>query len=69
MSPLNRGRQIAPAYARTSSTLEPEQTAAFSNQPEFDSSQMTSLYREQTVLYAGEAYQHGVAAPKQLHCK
>lgn len=70
MSPHNRGRQIAPAYASITSAIEAEQIAAYSQPPnEFDSSAAASLYREQPVLYAGEVYQHGVAAPEQLHCK
>lgn len=60
---------MAPVYASISSAIEAEQTTAYPDPPEFDASQMAPLYREQTVLYAGEVYQHGVAAPEQLHCK
>jgi hypothetical protein len=69
MSPHNRGRQIAPVYASISSAIEAEQIATYPDPPEFDASQTGPLYGEQTVLYAGEVYQHGVAAPEQLHRK
>lgn len=69
MSPHNLGRQIAPAYASITSAIEAEQVAAYSQPSEFDTNATTTLYREQPVLYAGEVYQHGVAAPEQLHCK
>jgi len=68
MSPNNRGQQIAPAYASITSVIEADQMAAYSQAPAFDSSAVTTLYREQPVLYAGEVYQQGVAAPEQLHC-
>ena len=56
-------------YNNINSAIEAEQLAAYPDPPEFDASQTAPLYREQTVLYAGEVYQHGVAAPEQLHCK
>jgi len=69
MSPHNRGRQIGPAYATVTSVIQADQMAAYPQAPEFDSSAASTLYREQPVLYAGEVYQQGVAAPEQLHCK
>jgi len=69
MSPHNRGQQMAPAYASITSVIEADQMAAYSQAPGFDTSTTTTLYREQPVLYAGEVYQQGVAAPEQLHCR
>ena len=69
MSPHNHGQQIAPAYASITSVIESDQMVAYSQAPGFDSSATTTLYREQPVLYAGEVYQQGVAAPEQLHCR